>query len=291
MIPKELIKKVRKLEIVTRRRVNEQLAGVYHSVFKGRGMDFDEVRPYTPGDDPRTIDWNVSARMNGLYVKRYKEERELTVLLLVDASASLGFGTSGQRKRSTAAELGAILAISAITNNDRVGLVIFTDEVELFVPPKRGRKHVLRVIVEILNYQGRKAKTSLKQPLEFVSRVARRRSVVFLISDFLDQGFDHALSVAARRHDLIPIVLADPAETDLPKAGLLTFQDPETGELHVVDTASRQVRQHFQQRWRQETEQRERMFRRLNMDFVRVRTNESYIEPLAAFFKMRARRH
>ena len=179
MIPKEFIKKARKLEIVTRRRVNEQLAGAYLSVFKGRGMDFDEVRHYTPGDDPRNIDWNVSARMNGLFIKRFKEERELTVLLLVDASASLGFGTTGQKKRMVAAELAAVLALSAIANNDRVGLLIFTDQVELYVPPKRGRKHVLRVIVEILKHRGREKGTDLKEALEYVSRVMRRRAVVF----------------------------------------------------------------------------------------------------------------
>jgi uncharacterized protein (DUF58 family) len=291
VIPKDLIKKVRKIEIVTRRRVNQQLAGAYHSVFKGRGMDFDEVRTYTPGDDPRTIDWNVSARMNELYVKRFKEERELTVMLLVDASASLGFGTVGQRKRNVAAELAAILAISAITNNDRVGLVIFTDKVELFVPPKRGRKHVLRVIVEILNYQGRGHGTVIREPLEFVSKVTRRRAVVFLISDFHDTGFERALNVAARRHDLVPIVLSDPMERQIPNLGVAYLQDPESGELRVVDTSSRRVRAFFRDRAEREAAVRERAFRRLKMDFVNVRTDQSYMEPLIRFFELRARRY
>jgi uncharacterized protein (DUF58 family) len=276
VIPKDLIKKVRKLEIVTRRRVNDQLAGAYHSVFKGRGMDFDEVRLYTAGDDPRTIDWNVSARMNGLYVKRYKEERELTVILAVDASASLGFGTAGQKKRMTAAELGAVLALSAIANNDRVGLLIFTDQVEIFVPPKRGRKHVLRVITEILNYQGRAERTHIRTALEYVTRVTRRKAVVFVISDFLDHGYEHALSIASRRHDLVPIVLTDPMESKLPNLGLAYFQNPETGELVVVDTSSRRVRDHFDQRTKKEGEEREKMFRRLKMDVVKIRTNASY---------------
>ena len=291
MIPKELIKKVRKLEIVTRRRVDQQLAGAYHSVFKGRGMDFDEVRTYSAGDDPRTIDWNVSARMNGLYIKRFKEERELTVLLLVDVSASLGFGTSGNRKRTTAAELGAVLALSAIANNDRVGLVMFTDEVEDFVPPKRGRKHVLRVITEILSHRGASAQTSIASALQFASRVTKRRSVVFLISDFLDRGYSRALAIAAKRHDLIPIVVCDPMETTMPNLGLAYFQNPETGEIRAYDTGSRSVRHHFERAYENTARERDRMFRRLKMDVVYIRTDEAYIEPLAAFFKLRASRY
>ena len=290
MIPKELIKKVRRLEIITRRRVNEQLAGAYHSVFKGRGMDFDEVRLYTPGDDPRTIDWNVSARMNGLYIKRYKEERELTVFLLVDASASLGFGTRGQRKRTTAAELAAVLAISAIANNDRVGLVVFTNEVEVFVPPKRGRKHVLRVITEVLSYRGRSVKTSLAGALEFISRITRRKAVVFVISDFQDVRFDHELGVASRRHDVVPIVLTDPMEEILPNIGLTTFQNPETGELQLIDTSSKAVRRFYERQVKRRASIRDKAFRRLKLDTVRIRTNESYIEPLAMFFRRRASR-
>jgi uncharacterized protein (DUF58 family) len=291
VIPKELIKKVRRLEIVTRRRVNDQLAGAYHSVFKGRGMDFEEVRTYQAGDDPRSIDWNVSARMNGLYVKRFKEERELTVLLLVDASASLGFGSVGQRKRMVAAELGAVLALSAIANNDRVGLLVFTDQIELFVPPKRGRKHVLRVIVEILNYRGRAAGTDIRGALDYASRVTKRRAVVFLISDFFDAGFEHSLNVAARRHDLVPIVLSDPMEAELPDMGLAYLQDPETGELRVIDTASRRVREWYRERAEGQARARDKTFRKLKMDVVRVQTNRSYIEPLATFFRKRAHRY
>lgn len=291
MIPKELIKKVRRLEIITRRRVNEQLAGAYHSVFKGRGMDFDEVRLYTPGDDPRTIDWNVSARMDGLYIKRYKEERELTVFLLVDASASLGFGTRGQRKHTTAAELAAVLAISAIANNDRVGLVIFTDEVEVFVPPKRGRKHVLRVITEVLSYRGRSVKTSLAGALEFIGRITRRKAVVFVISDFQDTRFDHELGVASRRHDVVPIILIDPMEEQLPNIGLTTFQNPETGELQLIDTSSKAVRRFFERQVKRRASVRDKAFSRLKLDTVRIRTNESYIEPLAVFFRKRASRY
>jgi uncharacterized protein (DUF58 family) len=290
MIPKELIKKVRKLEIATRRRVNQQLAGAYHSVFKGRGMDFDEVRTYSPGDDPRTIDWNVSARMNELFVKRYKEERELTVMLVVDASASLGFGTTGQRKRETAAELAAVLAISAITNNDRVGLVIFSDQMETFLPPKRGRKHVLRVITEILNHRGRGTGTNVDAALQFASRVSRRRSIVFLISDFLDQGFEHALNIASQRHDLVPIVISDPAERALPNLGLVHARDPETGRVVVFDTGSRRVREHYERAAEAAAKARDKAFRRLKLDLVHVHTNESYIAPLAAFFKLRASR-
>ena len=291
MIPKELIKKVRKLEIVTRRRVDRQLAGAYHSVFKGRGMDFDEVRTYYPGDDPRSIEWNVSARMNGLFIKRFKEERELTVMLVVDVSASQGFGTTGDRKRGIAAELGAVLALSAIANNDRVGLVMFTDKVEEYVPPKRGRKHVLRVITEILSFNSGSAQTGISDALQFATRVNKRKAVIFVISDFLDEGYEHALSIAGRRHDLIPIVVSDPMEAKLPNIGLAHFQDPETGQIDIIDTGSRAVRDHFRSAMMKKQKGRERTFKKLKMDVVKVRTDQPYIDPLAAYFKLRASRY
>src|SRR5262245_43509013 len=218
-IPRELLKKIRKIEIHTARLVNQQLAGHYQSVFKGRGMAFSEVRQYQAGDDVRFIDWNVSARMNEPYVKLFTEEREMTVVLLVDMSASGLFGSGLQSKREVAAEVAALVAFSAIKNNDRVGLIIFTDRVETFVPPKKGKKHVLRVISEILTYQPSSARTDLRGALDYLGKIARRRAVAFLVSDFLADGWNHALQVASRRHDLVPVVIGDPMEEALPRMG------------------------------------------------------------------------
>src|SRR5688572_2061166 len=234
MIPRELLKKIRKIEIYTSKLVNDQLAGQYQSVFKGRGMAFSEVRQYLPGDDVRLIDWNVSARMNEPYVKLFVEEREMTVMLLIDMSASGLFGSIAQSKRDVAAEVAALVAFSAIKNNDRVGLIIFTDQVELFVPPKKGKKHVLRVITEILTFEPKSPRTDLKVALDFMGRIARRRSVAFLVSDFLmeraggassEDGWFPALRLAARKHDVVPVVTADPMEERLPSLGFVSFED------------------------------------------------------------------
>src|SRR6478672_7201171 len=238
MLRRDLLRKIRKIEIVTERLVRDRMAGQYHSVFKGRGIAFSEVREYMPGDDIRLIDWNVSARMNETYVKLFVEEREMTVLLLVDMSASGRFGSREQEKRELAAELAAILAFSAIRNNDRVGLIIFTDEVERFVPPKKGKKHVLRVVSEILQFKEKSRRTALDVGLDFLGHVIRRKAVAFLISDFLAPvgSYERALRITARRHDLIPVRVSDPLEEALPDVGLIEMVDPETGGVVVFDT-------------------------------------------------------
>ena len=286
---RELIKEVRKLEIVTRRIVNDLLAGSYHSVFKGRGMSFDQVRLYQPGDEIRMIDWNVSARMEDIYVKQFIEERELTVFLMVDASASQYFGTGGKSKRDAAAELGAMLAFSAIKNNDRVGLIIFTDEIEVFVPPKKGRKHVLRVIAEILEFEPKRTGTNIAGAVEYFGRMCKRSSVAFLISDFQDAGWVRPLHVACRRHDVIPIALVDSAESDLPSMGTVWVEDPETGEVMLVDTG-RGARRRFKAEADRIEQHREKLFRKLKVDHVRVETDKSFLQPLVNYFRLRAKR-
>jgi len=289
MLPRELIRKIRKIEIYTNRLVNDQLAGAYHSVFKGRGMAFSEVREYQPGDDVRLIDWNVTARMNDTYVKLFVEEREMTVMLLVDMSGSGRLGTRRQRKRELAAEMAALLAFSAIKNNDRVGLVIFTDRIEKFIPPKKGKKHVLRVIEEILTFRPASARTDLAQGLEFLGRVARRQSIAFLLSDFVADRYEHALKVANRRHDLVPVCITDPLEEQIPRVGMLFFEDAETGEVAVFDTLGPEAAEYVR-RVRRAREEREALFRKLKIDFINVRTDEPYLGALVSFFEARWRR-
>jgi uncharacterized protein (DUF58 family) len=286
----EILKKVRRIEIRTNRLVNESLAGEYHSVFKGRGMEFDEVREYTPGDDIRTIDWNVTSRMGHPYVKKYVEERELTVMLLVDASASGDFGTAGSTKREVAAEVCALLAFSAIRNNDRVGLLVFTDREERYVPPRKGRNHVLRVIREVLTFQPVGRRTDLTLALESLARGIRRRSVAFVVSDFLDSGFEQALRLANRKHDLIAISLSDPREEELPAVGILELEDAETGRTLLVDTWDRRVRARYSEVARERIEGRRRLFRRNKVDSVELATGHPYDVPLVRFFRERARR-
>lgn len=291
MLTRELLRKIRTIEIVTERLVRDRMAGQYHSVFKGSGISFSEVRQYMPGDDVRMIDWNVSARMNDAYIKLFTEEREMTVLLLVDMSASGRFGTHQREKRELAAELAAVVAFSAIRNNDRVGLIIFTDQVEKFVPPKKGKKHVLRVISEILSFQPQHKGTKIAAGLEFLARVARRRAVAFVVSDFLapQTSYERVLRITARRHDLVPIAVTDPLEESLPPVGLLELEDPETGELVVFDTAGREARE-WERQARLAMEGRDALFRRLKMDPIRVRTDRPYLPALTTFFEARARR-
>jgi uncharacterized protein (DUF58 family) len=285
----ELFKKARKIEIASRRLVDEQLAGQYHSVFKGRGLVFSDVRPYYAGDDVRAIDWNITARMNAPHVKQFIEERDRTVNLMIDASASGYFGSRGTTKRELAAELAAVVAFSAIKNNDRVGLYIVTDKVERYVPPKKGRRHVLRVIGEILAFEPSSRKTDLAAGLDFLGKVARRRSVVFLVSDFLSEGWERAMRITAQRHELVPVVVRDPMEQALPPVGLVMFEDLETGEIVEVDTSSR-ARGQFARRAAEAAELRDQMLRRLNVDVVEVATDESYVDALIAFFRARAKR-
>lgn len=291
MLPRELLKRIRKIEIVTERLVRDRMAGQYHSVFKGRGIAFSEVRHYTPGDDVRLIDWNVSARMNDVFVKLFTEEREMTVLLLVDMSASGRFGSRVREKRDLSAEIAAVLAFSAIRNNDRVGLIIFTDEVERFVPPKKGKRHVLRVVSEILNYAPKSRRTSLGAGLQFLGNVARRRAVAFIISDFLEplSGYERALRIASRRHDLVPVAVGDPLEEGLPDVGLVELEDPETGGTLVFDTGGREAAA-FARAARAAADARRALFKRLSMDAIEVRTDRPYLPALTTFFEARARR-
>ena len=287
MLTKELLRKIRKIEIVTERLVRDRMAGQYHSVFKGAGIAFSEVRQYMPGDDIRLIDWNVSARMNAPYIKLFVEEREMTVLLLVDMSASGRFGSANEEKR----ELAAVLAFSAIKNSDRVGLIIFTNEVERFVPPKKGKKHVLRVISEILSFSPRSPRTDLAVGLDFMGHVARRRAVAFLVSDFLapPATYERALRLASRRHDLIPVVVSDPLENALPRVGLVDLLDPETGQIVAFDTSGPEGRS-FATESRRQAEAREALFRRLSLDAIAVSTDRPYRPALTTFFEARARR-
>ncbi len=289
MIPRELIKKVRRIEIRTNRLVNEMLAGQYQSVFKGRGMAFEEVRQYHPGDDIRLIDWNVSARMNDVYIKLFAEEREMTVMLLVDMSASGVFGTREGTKRELAAEMAALIAFSAIKNNDRVGLIVFTDKVEKFVPPKKGAKHVLRVITEILGFKPERTGTNIAAAMEFLGHITKRKSVAFLFSDFMDEGYEHSIKVAHKRHDLIPVVIHDPMEESIPPLGTVYLEDLETGEIFPFDTSKRALNA-FRRRVLQTREWRQGLFRRHKIDFINISTGEPYLQSLVQFFRMRERR-
>lgn len=287
----EVLKKVKRIEIVTRRIVNDVMAGEYHSVFKGQGMEFNEVREYQMGDDIRNIDWNVTARTGFPHVKRYVEERELTVMLMVDASASEHFGTTNREKNALAVELCAVLAFSAIKNNDRVGLLIFTDQVEKFIPPKKGRRHVLRVIRELLAYKPSHNRTNLNEALDYVNKILTRKSVVFMISDFLTEDIRSALSITNRHHDLVAVTISDPGELSLPKAGILEFEDAETGEIVTIDTGSPRIRKLFESLSKEQVRSREELFRSLNVDHVNLSTSEDYTKKLIAFFRERAKRY
>jgi uncharacterized protein (DUF58 family) len=290
MIPKEVLKKVRRIEIGTRRLVNDLFSGEYHSTFKGQGMEFEEVRLYQPGDDIRLIDWNVTARTGQPYVKMFREERELSVVLMVDASSSGRFGTRGRFKSETAAELCALLAFSAIKNNDKVGLIIFTDSIEKYVPPKKGRAHVLRLIREILYFEPKGTGTDIGGAIQYMSRVVRRKSVVFMISDFMSEGFFKPMQIANNKHDLIAIKVSDPRESTFDNFGLLELEDTETGEVLLVDTGSKEFRKQFESKAREDNSQLKRSFQLINLDYINIRTDQSYIVPLISFFKMRERR-
>jgi uncharacterized protein (DUF58 family) len=286
----ELFREIRKIEIVTRSLVNDQLAGQYQSVFKGRGMAFDEVRQYQHGDDVRMIDWNVSARMNEPYVKMFVEEREMTVMLVVDVSASEWFGTTHQTKSRLAAKVAATMAFSAIKNNDRVGLIMFTDRIELFVPPKKGKKHVLRVISEILRFTPSGKGTDIGVGLEYLGRVAKRKSVAFLISDFIADGWERAMRLAQTKHDLVPICVTDPLEEELADMGVVYVEDSETGDILPVDTSSRWVRAAYRDDMKRRRSEREQLFRKHKLDFINMSTGDETMSALVDFFRIRARR-
>jgi len=290
MIPREILKKIRQIEIRTNRLVSETLAGQYHSVFKGQGMNFDEVREYQPGDDVRSIDWNVTARMNHPFIKKFVEERELTVMLVVDLSGSGLFGSVAQSKRELAAEIASVLAFSAIRNNDKVGLILFSENVEKFIPPRKGSRHVLRLIRDVLFFQPARRGTSLREALEFLNRILHRRSIVFLLSDFLDRDFERALKRTARHHDLIALHIADPREEELPAVGLLELEDAETRARVLVDTSTRRVREAYAAAARQRREALRQLTRAAGADFVEVSTDGSHLDALIRFFRVRERR-
>ncbi|HMP75780.1 MAG TPA: DUF58 domain-containing protein [Kiritimatiellia bacterium] len=290
MIPAEVIKKIRQIEIRTSRMVSDVFAGQYHSVFKGQGMEFHEVREYVPGDDVRAIDWNVTARLGHPFIKKYIEERELTVMLLVDMSGSQQFGGGAQFKKDLAAELAGVLAFAAIQNNDRIGLVLFSDEVEHYIPPRKGTRHVLRIIRDTLHYKPRHTGTRIAAALQHLNRVTARRCVAFMISDFQDRDFQKPLTAAARRHDLIAVRIEDRREYDWPDAGVLEWQDAETGERRLVDTSDRALRKQLALRRDQERADLDRTLRGAGVDVIDVETNKPYVQQLIRFFKARERR-
>lgn len=290
MTPQELLRKIRRIQIRTSHMASDVFAGHYHSAFKGQGMEFEEVREYQPGDDIRNIDWNVTARHSRPFIKRFREEREQTVMLLVDASASQAFGTRGPLKRDLVTEIGATLAFSAITNNDKVGLIIFSDRIEKHVQPAKGTRHVLRVIRELLTTTPAGHGTDIAGALEHLNHVLRRRAVVFIVSDFRSPEYEPQLRVARRRHDIVPITVSDPAERSLPPMGIVDWIDNETGERHVVDTTSRRFRDAFARRVADERERIETLFKRLKADGIELTTTESIVEPLTRYFRKREAR-
>ena len=290
MIPRELLKKVRQIEIRTSRMADDMLAGQYHSAFKGRGMEFEEVREYQIGDEVRSIDWNVTARQGRPFVKTYREERELTVMLVVDVSGSERFGSGPQQKSELAAEFAALIAFSAIRNNDKAGLLMVTDRVERFIPPKKGTQHVLRLIRELLGFKPESRGTDVGVALEYLGRVMRRRAVVFVISDFICDAFERDLAAVNSRHDIIAVRIQDPREQDMPNVGLITLQDAETGELCVIDTGSARVRAGFGQSSERQRARQEGLLRSLKVDELSITTGESYVQQLQAFFRMREKK-
>ena len=289
----EVLRTVRRIELRTRGLVSSRFSGEYHSVFKGQGIEFVEVREYNPGDDVRTIDWNVSARTGGVFVKKYVEERELSVLLMVDLSGSERFGTRGRFKSEMVPEVAASLAMSAVRNNDRVALLVFTDEIELFVPPRKGRRHALRIVRDLLSYDPKGTGTDLTAAIEYAARVLRSRSIAFLVSDFqqpLTRGLERALTALAARHDVVPVALTDPAELEIPDVGLIQVRDPETGALVVFNAGNNERREAFQRAVEEERNAIRRAFRRLGLDAIELRTGEPVSTAILSFFRRRERR-
>lgn len=291
MFATELMNKIRRIEIRTRRLVNDSFAGEYHSVFRGRGMEFDEVRPYLPGDEVRTIDWNVTARMGQPFVKKYVEERELTVMLVVDASGSGDFASEGRFKRELAAELASVLSFSATNNKDKVGLLIFTDKVELYIPPRKGRRHVLRLIRELLAFEPENTGTDIKMALDTVNQLLKRRSIIFLVSDFIDdpEYYRKPLAMTNRKHDVIAIDLHDPLEAEIADVGMLALEDAESGELVWLDTSDPAWRQLFAQQTNRFETTKRRTLAGAGVDRVAIRTDQDYAKALTIFFQKRAK--
>lgn len=290
MIAKELQHKIRHIQIRAKKAVTDILQGEYHSVFKGRGMEFDEVREYQPGDDIRTIDWNVTARTGIPHIKRYIEERELTVLLMVDLSASGQFGTTQQTKNEVAADLCGLLAFSAIRNNDKVGLLVFTDDIELYIPPRKGTRHVLQLIREVLKFQPKGKKTDIKLALNHIARLFKKKAVLFLLSDFRAEDFSSAIRAAAKRHDIVALSITDPAEISLPKAGMVEITDNETGEQLLVDSGSKRVRDNFARISATHRNELATRLKKQAIDHIPIITDQDYVGELVNFFKTRERR-
>lgn len=283
----ELLKKVRHIEIKTRGLSNQIFAGEYHSTFKGKGMTFSEVREYQYGDPIRNVDWNVTARFNHPYVKVFEEERELTVVLLVDISGSRNFGTHQQYKQELMTEISAVLAFSAIKNNDKIGVILFSDKVEKFIPPQKGRKHILRIIQELLNFEPQSKQTNIAAALEYLTNAIKKRSIGFILSDFIDTKFNDALTIANRKHDMVALRVFDQREASLPSMGLVKMVDAENGSFKWVDTSSKHVRDEYQKWWNNHTQNLEQTFKRSGVDFTSVATGEDYVRPLIYLFKHR----
>jgi len=285
----ELLKKVRKIEIKTRGLSKHIFAGEYHSAFKGKGMAFSEVREYQYGDDIRNIDWNVTARFNHPYIKIYEEERELTVMLIVDVSGSREFGTQSLLKKNIITEISAVLSFSAIQNNDKVGVIMFSDRVEKFIPPKKGRQHILRIIRELINFEPENRGTEITEALRFLTNAIKKRSTAFLISDFMDDNFDDALKIASKKHDIVGLKIYDLRDTELPSIGLIKLLDAESGEDIWVDTSSNYIRDVYRHSWRKHNEDLSDMLSKIGVDYIQISTNEDYVKPLMNLFKRRAR--
>jgi uncharacterized protein (DUF58 family) len=291
MDTREILKKVRQIEIKTRGIVNEILSGEYHAVFKGRGMNFAEVREYQIGDDVRAIDWNVSARMGHPFIKLFEEERELLVMLVCDLSSSSLFGSQRQLKSEVIAELAAVLAFSAIKNNDKVGLILFTEKVEKFVPPRKGKSHILRILRELITFEPERSGTNIKNALEHLNHIVKKRAVVFVLSDFLDEGYQQALRISARKHDLVAVHLSDPREGTMPPLGLMRLHDAETGTPLWIDTSSRKTRQRIEANFKRMQSDVKSNLLRSGADYLPLSIERDYIRPLVQFFKQRERRH
>lgn len=281
----ELIKKVRKIEIKSRRMTRNIFAGEYHSAFKGRGMAFSEVREYQYGDDIRSIDWNVTARFNHPYVKVFEEERELTVMLLIDISGSREFGTQTQLKQDLITEVSAVLSFSAITNNDKIGVILFTDKVEKFIPPQKGKKHILRIIRELLEYEPEHKETNISEALRYFTNAIKKRSTAFIISDFIDKGFDDALQIANNKHEVIALRINDIREEELPNVGLLKLYDAETGKYQWIDTSNRKVRESYNNWWKEHDKWLSELFLKSGVNVAILKTGKDYVKPLMQLFK------
>jgi uncharacterized protein (DUF58 family) len=290
MIPKEVISKIRRIQITTSRKVTDVFAGQYLSVFKGVGMEFDEVRQYNPGDEIRSIDWNVTARMGQPFIKKFVEERELTIMILLDVSMSCRFGTMGRVKSELAAELCSVIAFSAIKNSDKVGMITFTDGIEKYIPPRKGVRHVLRVTREAIYNTPKGRGTDINSVLEYLNRVTTRQTITFIVSDFYAPDFQKTLSITGKRHDIIAVTITDPAELKLPDAGIVKLHDAETGAPYMIDTSAPKTRKAYEERALRMDLERRQIFRSAGVDNINIRTDESYVEPLIRFFRMRERR-